>query len=50
LAPPMDQDSETRLRRLEDAIEAWLARDPAVPSDSFLGANAPLRDLLEPMV
>jgi serine/threonine protein kinase/tetratricopeptide (TPR) repeat protein len=46
----MDQDSETRLRRLEDAIEAWLARDPAVPSDSFLDANAALRDLLEPML
>ena len=46
----MDQDSETRLRQLEDAIEAWLAKDPAVPPGPFLEANAPLRDLLQPML
>ena len=32
----MDQEREPRLRRLEDAIEAYLAKDETVPVDAFL--------------
>ena len=46
----MDQDREPRLRRLEDAIEAFLGRDETVPVDEFLAQHGLVADLLGPML
>ncbi|MCA8966537.1 MAG: protein kinase, partial [Planctomycetes bacterium] len=46
----MDQEREPRLRRLEDAIEAYLAKDETVPVDAFLARHEPVADLLGPML
>ncbi len=46
----MDQEREPRLRRLEDAIEAYLAKDDTVPVETVLAQNEPVADLLGPML
>ena len=46
----MDPERESRLRQLEDAVEAFLAKDETVEMGAFLDAHEPLRDLLRPML
>lgn len=48
--PVMTDDREPRLRRLEDAIEAFLDRDESVSSEDLLAHNEGLADLLRPML
>lgn len=43
-------DGDQGMRRLEDAIEAFLARDPSASDAELLAANPEVADLLRPMV
>lgn len=46
----MTDDKEPRLRRLEDAIEAFLDRDQTASGEDLLANNEELADLIRPML
>jgi hypothetical protein len=46
----MTEDREPRLRRLEDAIEAFLNRDASASGEDLLAQHADLADLIGPML
>lgn len=49
-APAMSDDRESRLRRLEDAIEAFLERGASAAEEDLLAQHEPLADLIRPML